>query len=314
MQANANVPAFAAVLAIGGLTFLLALRRWQKKSSAPTTGTSSVTKVTAHALPGATVTDVQNFWDSRPCNVKHSQKEIGSKEYFDEVEKKRLAAEPHIGRWAQFDKWGGKEVLEVGCGIGTEGVLFARGGAKYTGFELSTKSLDICKQRFSVFGLGGEFFDGSAETLTTHLPPGKAYDLVYSFGVIHHTPNPKACIQQIRKVMKPDGELRIMLYAAESWKTYMIEIGLDQPEAQYGCPIAFTFTRDEIKELLHPEFRVDESLEIKQFHIFPYQIGPYKKGLFVKEPWFEAMPKQMFDQLQEKLGWHLLITAKPAAM
>jgi SAM-dependent methyltransferase len=58
---------------------------------------------------------------------------------------------------------------------------------------------------------------------------------VYSFGVIHHTPDPAAVIAGIREVVKPDGELRIMLYAKNSWKAVMIEAGFDQPEAEVGC-------------------------------------------------------------------------------
>ena len=87
----------------------------------------------------------------------------------------------------------------------------------------------------------------------------------------------------------------------------MIGIGLDQPEAQYGCPVAYTYTEDEVYELLGDQFDV---LSIERDHIFPYQIEPYKKGEYIKEPWFETMPNDMFEVLEKKLGWHLLITAK----
>ena len=73
----------------------------------------------------------------------------------------------------------------------------------------------------------------------------------------------------------------------------MIDAELDQPEAQYGCPIANTYTEDEVSNLLHGL----EILSIEQNHIFPYQIEPYKQGKFIKEPWFESMPDKMFDTL-----------------
>ena len=73
----------------------------------------------------ATIDDVKKYWDDRPCNVRHSSKEIGTKEYFDEVERKRYTAEPHIPLFADFPAWKGKKVLEIGCGLGTEGINFA---------------------------------------------------------------------------------------------------------------------------------------------------------------------------------------------
>jgi hypothetical protein len=98
-----------------------------------------------------------------------------------------------------------------------------------------------------------------------------------------------------------------MVYAKHSWKNFMIESGLDQPEAQAGCPIAFTYTKEEIEqELLGNDFNI---VSIDQDHIFPYQIEPYKQGEYIKQPWFEAMPDAMFKTLEKNLGWHMLVTA-----
>src|SRR5205807_8312800 len=88
---------------------------------------------------------------SRPCNIRHSPKPVGTREYFDEVEQRKHFVEPHIPGFAQFDRWAGKSVLEVGCGIGTAAVNFARHGAAYLGVELSEDSLNISRQRFSIY-------------------------------------------------------------------------------------------------------------------------------------------------------------------
>jgi len=263
--------------------------------------------LTSHveALPGIGI--VKDYWNRRPCNIRHSRKELGTKEYFDEVESRKYFVEPHIPGFADFGRWAGRNVLEVGCGLGTDAVNFARAGAKYTGIDLSEESLNLARTRFDVFGLNGKFQICNAEQLSHELP-GRNFDLAYSFGVIHHTPNPRAAFEQIAKVIKPSGTLKCMLYAKNSWKNAMINAGLDQPEAQNGCPIAFTYTKEEIKNLLDGLFEVTE---VRQAHIFPYIIETYVKYEYELQPWFKAMPKEVFDALENQFGWHILITAKP---
>jgi SAM-dependent methyltransferase len=253
----------------------------------------------------ATIEDVKKFWNDRPCNVKHSSKEIGTKEYFNEVTKKKFFVENHILNFTKFPQWEGKKVLEIGCGLATAGINFASFGADYTGVELSESSLELARKRFEVYNKTAEFYSGDAEELSSFVPV-ETYDLIYSFGVIHHSPHPEKIIFEIKKYMNENSVLKIMLYAKDSWKNYMIESGLDQPEAQYGCPIAKTYTKQDVVELLEGY----EVLSIEQDHIFPYQIEPYKKGEYIKQPWFESMPDKMFRTLEKNLGWHLLITAK----
>ena len=171
-----------------------------------------------------TILDVEQFWNQSPCNIKHSHKEVGSKKFFDEVEKKKYFVEHHIIKFSEFPKWKGKKVLEIGCGLGTVGINFARHGANYTGFELSSTSLDLTKKRFDIYGYQAVFYLGNAEELS-RIVPSEIYDLVYSFGVIHHTPRPKKIINEIKKYMNYDSTLKIMLYATNSWKNMMIQAG-----------------------------------------------------------------------------------------
>lgn len=251
------------------------------------------------------IIDVESYWNARPCNIRHGISEIGTKQYFDEVENRKYFVESHIPKFSEFDLWSGKKVLEIGCGIGTAAISFARAGALYTGVELSSTSLDLAKKRFEVYGYNANFYQGNAEHLSDFLPL-EEYDLIYSFGVIHHSPNPEKIVNQIQNYMNLNSEFRLMLYAKNSWKNIMIEAGFDQPEAQSGCPVAYTYSHEEVRSLLWG-YKI---LDLRQAHIFPYVIEKYVKHEYEILPYFKSMPPEVFAALEKKLGWHTLIKCK----
>lgn len=249
---------------------------------------------------------VRDYWNNRPCNIRHSQSPIGTKEYFDEVEARRYYNEPHNWTFPEFERWNGKRVLEIGCGIGTDATNFARHGAQYTGVDLSIESINLAKKRFEVFGLTGTFHEYDAERLDELFTNSEKFDLIYSFGVIHHAPHPYKVVEKLPKLLAEDGEVRVMLYAKDSWKNLLIEQGWDQPEAQDNCPQAMTYTKTEARVLFNQFGKVT----IDQDFIFPWVVEEYIKYNYVKQPWFDAMPPKLFRIMEKKLGWHLLITAK----
>lgn len=252
--------------------------------------------------PHVKINEVYNFWNERPCNIRHSNKEIGTKEYFEEVSKRKYIVEPHIIDFANFKEYNGKDVLEVGCGIGTAAQSFIENGANYTGIDLSDRSIEIAKQRLNIFNLNGTLFQANIEELNNI--ENKEFDLIYSFGVLHHTPNIDIAIRNIFKMLKVGGEFKLMLYAKNSLKNFEIQDGLDQYEAQNGVPIANVYTNDEIHSILK-DFK---NISIKQTHIFPYKIEEYKKYIYEKKDYFKHMPQDLFDCLEKNLGWHLCIT------
>ena len=126
--------------------------------------------------------------------------------------------------------------------------------------------------------------------------------------MIHHSPNQRAIVEEIRKVVRDDGEFRCMLYAKNSWKDIMIEAGLDQPEAQRGCPIATSYTIEMVHDLYKGLFDV---VSATQTHIFPYVIEKYVNYEYELQPWFKAMGPEMFTALERRLGWHMLIVGRP---
>jgi len=265
---------------------------------------------------------VREFWDRRPCNIRHSPKPVGTREYFDEVEARKYFVEPHIPRFAQFERWKGKRVLEIGCGIGTDTINFARHGAQVTAVELSEKSLEIAQKRAEVYGLQDRirFYLGNAEELTSFVPV-EPYDLIYSFGVIHHTPHPERVVEQMRHYARPGTTVKIMVYHRYAWKVLWIlltygkgrfwrlpELIAQYSEAQTGCPVTYTFTRREARKLLEEHgFRVTE---MWVDHIFPYRIPDYVQYRYVKVWYFRWMPKPLFCWLEGHFGWHLCVTAQ----
>ncbi|MCS6951952.1 MAG: class I SAM-dependent methyltransferase [Bryobacterales bacterium] len=267
---------------------------------------------------------VQRYWDSRPCNIRHSPKPVGTREYFDEVEQRKYRVEPHIPAFAEFPRWRGKRVLEVGCGIGTDTINFARHGAWVTAVDLSEKSLEIARQRARVFGLADRirFVQADAERLSAFVPV-EPYDLIYSFGVVHHTPHPERVLAEMRRYAGPDSTLKLMLYHRRSWKVLWIvlrfgggqfwrldELVARHSEAQTGCPVTYTFTRDQARQLLAAAGFEVMRAEVE--HIFPYRIRDYVQYRYRKVWYFRCLPAPAFRWLEKRFGWHLCITARPA--
>lgn len=270
------------------------------------------------------IADVQRYWDARPCNIRHSTKPVGSKEYFDEVEARKYFVEPHIPAFAEFERWQGKRVLEVGCGIGTDSINFARAGAHLTAVELSGESLRIAAQRADVMGVADRirFVEANAEELTAALDD-EPYDLVYSFGVIHHTLHPERALAEMRSLVALGGTLKLMVYHRRSWKVFWIvaaqghgrfwktdELVAEHSEAETGCPVTFSYTRSEGRELVENNgFRVQD---LRVDHVFPYRIPDYVQYRYVKEPYLRWMPEPLFRAFERRFGWHLLVTAEAA--
>jgi len=279
----------------------------------------SLTRVAATADSTSVIDQVRAYWNRRPCNIRHSTNPVGTREYFDEVEARKYFVEPHIPRFAEFERWRGKKVLEIGCGIGTDSINFARAGAEVTVVDLSEESLELCKKRFEVFGLKAKFYGGDAEHLSD-LVPVEQYDLIYSFGVIHHTPHPERVLEQIKLFCKPGTELRVMVYSKWSWKVLWIiltygkgaiwrsdELVRTYSEAQDGSPVTYSYSFDGARRLM----RDYEVVDIRKDHIFPYQIDKYVKYEYQWVWYFRWLPTAWFSWLERRLGWHTLITAVP---
>ena len=180
----------------------------------------------------------------------------------------------------------------------------------------------MARRRAEVFGVGDriEFHAANGEELSRVLPPAE-YDLIYSFGVIHHTPHPARVVAELRRFARPGATLKVMVYHRRSWKVLGIvlahgrgrfwklpELVAAYSEAQTGCPVTHVYDRAEGRQLLEREgFRVRE---VRVEHVFPYRIPDYVEYRFVEEWYFRWMPESVFRAFERRFGWHLLLTAE----
>ena len=162
---------------------------------------------------------VEKFWSSHPCGA-DTGASSKRKDYFQEIEKYRYNTHRNIKRDARFQEFSGKRVLEVGCGVGTDGRQFANNGAIYTGINVDEGSTTLAVEAFELFGLSGTILQMDGEEMEFQ---AGTFDHVYSFGVIHHTANPERMVEEMFRVCKPGGTFCVMLYNKSS-VNYWFEI------------------------------------------------------------------------------------------
>lgn len=174
--------------------------------------------------------EVQRQWDRDACGS-HYVKDAkpGTLEWYLEAEAYRYGTyAPWMPEHMEFYRHEGEKVLEIGAGMGTDLAQFAKGGAIVTDLDLSLGHLEHARTNFKLRGLEGEFRQGDGETLPF---PDNTFDVVYSNGVIHHTPNTTGVIREIHRVLKPGGKAIIMVYAENSlhyWRQLFLKLGLEK--------------------------------------------------------------------------------------
>lgn len=165
---------------------------------------------------------VELFWDSSPCDSKRSAISPNNVDYFLEIERDRYEHQLHIPRLLDNIRWQGKRVLEIGTGVGTDARQLIARGATYTGVNIDRGSTELTELALTRFGLPGIVQQADA----TALPfASNSFDAVYSYGVLHHIPNIQQAVSEICRVLKPGGEILIMVYNRSSIN-YYIEIML----------------------------------------------------------------------------------------
>lgn len=164
--------------------------------------------------------EVERFWNAKPCDSDTSDRELLSKDYFSDIERYRYALQPHIADLLDQLDLRAKRVLEIGTGAGTDARLMIRRGGEYHGINVDAGSSDMTRAALAAFGVSGEVRQASALSIPY---ADDFFDVVYSFGVLHHIPAVAGAVDEIRRVLKPGGRLVVMLYNRNSIN-YQVEI------------------------------------------------------------------------------------------
>jgi len=225
---------------------------------------------------------VYDFWNQTPCESQYSNQEKYSKEYFDEIEKKRYGPESEVIKFAEWPLFKGKKILEVGVGVGSDFIQFIRAGALAYGIDLTPNAIEHTKKRLEIYGLTAKDIRvGDAENISYE---ENTFDLVYSFGVIHHSPNTVKAFEEIVRVTKPGGLCKIMVYNRHSLAGLYLWIihGLlkGHPERTLSWIIfnylenigTKSYTKNELKKILSelPVMNVRIVTRLNTHHKFKY--------------------------------------------
>lgn len=154
---------------------------------------------------------VHDYWNRQSCGAYATQAGKHTKAYFEDIERFRYREQAYIHEFAQFTRYHGKKVLEVGFGAGTDFVQWLRAGAIATGIDLTQEGVDNLTHRIAVYTLPQPQHIGVGDAENLQFPDG-TFDLGYSFGVLHHSPDTVRAIKELVRVVKPGGEIKIMVY------------------------------------------------------------------------------------------------------
>lgn len=170
------------------------------------------------AAAGQGLDGVRAFWGAEPCGTRFTTAPSGSRAFYEEYAEFRYRTEWHLLELVPFAACAGKELLEIGLGLGADGARFARHGAVYTGVDVTREAVRATREHFRTFGLASRLLVGDAENLPF---PDASFDAVYSHGALHHTPRPDRAFGEVLRVLRPGGNAILMLYHRSSANYYL---------------------------------------------------------------------------------------------
>ena len=242
---------------------------------------------------------ITRYWNHRIHDLEMTDHPVGTKAFFDDLDDYRFDKLHYLPKVVDFSAFRGQRLLEVGCGIGTDLVRFAKGGARVTGVDLAQTAIDLARKNFELNGVAAEELRvANGEALPY---PDSAFDVVYGHGVIQYTSDAPQLIREMHRVLKPGGTGIFMVYNRVSWLNAMsklMKVALEHEDA----PVLKKYSIAEFKELLKPFASVEIVPER-----FPVKSRLHKgwKGIAFNTVFvgtFNALPRSWV----RPLGWHLM--------
>ena len=247
--------------------------------------------------PGSTVDTVRDFWQAHINNEYYTEAERASDSYFDEIEQRRYRTHYHLPELFASLDGAGRSLLEVGCGICVASIQRAQRGFTVTAVDLTENALTVARQYAAHRGVSIDFRLGNAEGLDF---PDQSFDVVYSFGVLHHTPDIGRSVAEVHRVLRPGGTAYVMLYHRDSLVNLVhrvLRLPYESPtDRKDHCPVVYTFSRSGARKL----FGAFRNVEVHADYPFTYGFGPLNTKL----------PLAIRRPLGRAIGWHLMITAQ----
>jgi ubiquinone/menaquinone biosynthesis C-methylase UbiE len=154
---------------------------------------------------------VKMHWETEPCELRAGKTKTERRRFFEEIDTWRYSKNPFIPAFAKFEEARNKRVLEIGLGSASDFIRWARNGAKLSGRDLTEASVNLAKERLTLEGLTADVAVGDVESLEFE---SNSFDIVYSYGTIHHTPDTPAAVRELYRVARPGGTVRVMIYNA----------------------------------------------------------------------------------------------------
>jgi SAM-dependent methyltransferase len=251
----------------------------------------------------AAKSDMKAYWDAHPIGVEGIKKPLGSVEFYNEY----LAYydEFYDYKWKTFeyDKYGGRKVLEIGCGLGIDSVKFAKSGAELTCIDLSDTSVHYTRQLLQQLKLSASVFQGDAENLKY---PDESFDVVYAYGCLMLVQDEAKAFREVHRVLKPGGEALVVLYHRRSWYWLLVTLTGTRVESDAGDPpINRVHSLKEIRQLFRGFSKVDIQLDR-----FP-RPTQRRRGLLAAlfNVVFVPMTRLIPRAWMRPFGWHIIIKA-----
>jgi ubiquinone/menaquinone biosynthesis C-methylase UbiE len=261
--------------------------------------------------------EVRDYWEAASCGEALYYRGEGRSAY-DRQASERYRLEPYISSFAQFERYGGRRVLEIGVGLGADHERFAAAGADLFGLDLTQRAVEHTRNRLAQRGLSSSLWVASAEQLPF---PDAAFDLVYSWGVLHVTPNTQMAVDQVFRVLRPDGEAKVMIYHKHSVVGYMLwlryALGRGRPwlslssiyEQYLESPGTKAYTLKEARALFSRFDIVSMRTQLTHADLLTSPVGQRHRGLALRIA-RRVWPRRFISRMFPRHGLFLMVQAR----